>query len=892
MTHLALWARATARPCLDPARALLRPRWLAGWAGLLLLALIGSELQAAPPQNLVLDVTPGALVSTSRKGADVTVVIRNNQTNLREQIERLRTPHIVGLLVLSGQNQETILRMTLAPGVVVTDTLSRNPSRLILGLRDLDDAGERPARVDGQRASAQRGTSSPTGLSAIASAGAESLPEGQALESMLAQMPIDQATLLVLDAAEPPRRAVDLDRPIFCIGSRVMYPVPLPPESLTIRDWNPPNLGELTGAEAALVGRGLALLSSGKPAEAEQEFRKFERRFPASPFLNDVRYLVVEARFAAAKASGRSSLRLEAIERLRDQLRLAPKSLKRLRPLYVAGLTYLDLKYYAEASTMFRDVLAGTPEADPNRVKVLVALGWSDYHRFANEDALLAYRTAFPLLDTEWKREVLLSMTTLMAQKGWYKHVLDLLVILKQHYPETTKSLLYRVLHAESLYRLDRFEESRVMFEQIRAEMGRATPRLYEYRIGEALMVAQRLKEARRQFLAPSLESSADKRKWQEAMQQLRNLQMDMLVDKDSPGRLVVNLEKLRKLRSDSPFAPVAEEAMIEFIKYYIVREMLTDSLGILKTFLVAHPSNSHHRTMLQLVWKQVQEQLERDFKAERYFEMLGLYEKAHPVVMVSGNYESSVNYLVARAYANLGLFDMSYRTLSEGFFIEGSSQVLEDRSLLMLAEVQRGQGKHAEARKALAFVRARNPGPETVKLAHLEDARNFAAEGQVREAVTAWREYANREEDPANRALELTRAGAYVVDKRGCDEAMALLRDAAAAAKTVVGEARERQAETFYQYGQCLFELKRYEEAANALRDALSRQPVHQMTTFARYAIGRSYLQTKREADGELLLKGLASELGKNPEDPWMKLASEELDQLSWRRSLGGSTE
>lgn len=857
---------------------------------LLLCWLSSGTLLAAPPQNIVLEVSPGSSVSSTRRGSDVTVVIRGNQVNIREQVERLRTPHITGLLVLSGQNQETILRMTLAPGVVVTDSVSRNPSRLILSMRDLDAPIASSSRAESGRSVAGPAPSSASSLATIASAGAESLPDGQVLENMLEQLPIDQATLLVLDAAEPPRRPADLEKPIFCIGSRVMYPVPLPPESLTIKDWNPPNLGELAGAEAALVGRGLALLSAGQPAEAEQEFRKFDRRFPDSPNVNDVRYLMVEARFAAAKASGRSSLRLEAIERLRDQLRLAPKSLKRLRPLYIAGLTYLDLKYYAEASTMFRDVLAGTPADDPNRAKVLVALGWSDYHRFANEDALLAYRTAFPLLDPDWKREVLLSMTTLMAQKGWYKHVSDLLVILKQHYPETTRSLLYRVLHAEALYRLDRLEESRVMYEQIRAEMGRETPRLYEYRIGEALMVAQRLKDARRSFLAPSLETSSDKRKWQEAFQQLRNLQMDMLVDKDSPARLVVNLEKLRKLRTENPFAPIAEEATIEFIKYYIVRDMLTDSLGILKTFLVAHPTNSHHRTMLQLVWKKVQEQLEKDFAAERYFEMLGLYEKAYPVVMVSGNFESSVNYLVARAYANLGLFDTAYKTLSEGFFIEGSSQVLEDRSLLMLAEVQRGQGKYEEARKALKFLRARNPGSETLKLAFLEDARTYAQEGQVREAVTAWRAYVTLESDPTAKVRELAKAGSYVVDKRGCGEALALLGDATLTARSIQGSARADLAGPFYSYGQCLFELKRYEEAANALREALSRQPVHEMTTFARYAIGRSYLQTRREADGELLLKTLASELGKNPDDPWMKLASEELDQLSWRRSLTGT--
>lgn len=862
---------------------------------LLLVSGLTPPVQAqSQTQNMVLEVTPGTRTTINRRGNDVTVVIRNNRSNVRDQIERLRSQAVTGLLVLSGPNQETILRMSLAPGYSLSSAESVNPPRLILSLRNREasllanqGAGEGRA-AGGARARAGSAGARASAAPSVTLTGMIGAATERLSEQALAALPLETAVERALESAEPPRRPVDLNSNVLCLGSRVMYPVPLPEENLVMEDWTPPVLGNLQGKEAELVTRGLELMAQNKGAEAEAELRKFERRYATSPHINDVRYLVVEAHFMAANNSGKTTSKLEAIERLRDQLRRNPDNYNRLRSLYLAGRIYVDLRYYHEGSTMFRDVLAGIAPDDPNRQKVLIAVGWSDYHRYSNDDALLAYRTAFSLVGPERQAQILMALSTVMAQKGWYFHLLDLLTLVRVHFPKLVNGTLYRVLLAESLYRTDRFQESREIFEKLKAELARSFPRLYEYRIGEALIVEQRFKEARKYFLAPSLETSTDKRKWQEAMQTLRNLQMDMVTDADSETRLLNNLEKLRKLRNDSPFPPIAEEVTIEFIKYYVSRNNLFDALGMLKTFLTAHSKNSHSRTMLDMVWAKVQNQLLEDYKADRYFEMLGLYERAYPVVAAAGAYESKVTYLVARTYANLGLYDRAYRTISEGFFIEGSTQMLSDESMLMLVEVQRGQKRYVEARKALAYLRSRSQDPDTLKKAILEEARLNEAEGHFADALKAYRTYTSLETDLATKIQTLTYAAAMMTQANGCTAALPILKDARELAYQVKDpKERGKVSDTFYRYGECLFAEKRYDEAATALRDAMSREPTHALVTFARYAIAKSYGATKREKDGETLLRLLADEKTRLPDDPWVRMAVEEIDQLEWRRSL-----
>lgn len=849
----------------------------------------------AQSQSMVLETSPGAKATISRRGNDVTVVVRNNRTNLREQVERLRTQAVTGMLVLSGPDQETIIRMSLAPGYSLGTSQSTNPPRLILNLRG--GRSELPARdVSGPQAVAvERARTLQAVREAVAPAAAERANLGVVggsselpTQSELLSLPLNTAVERLLSAGEPPRRNADLNSNVLCLGSRVMYPVPLPDDTLDLEDWTPFSFGRMQGKEAELAQRGLTLLSENKPAEAEEELRKFDRRFPNSAYIKDVRYLALEARFLAALAAKKATARLEAIERLRDLLRQDPNNYNRLRVIYLAGRTYVDLRYYHEASTMFRDALAGISNDDPNRQKILVAVGWSDYHRYSNDDALLAYQTAFPLVSQERQGALLMAISTVMAQKGWYAHLLDLLVLVNKHYPKLVNSTLYRVLLGEGLYRTDRFQESRSVFEKLKAEMSRNFPRLYEYRIGETYIVEQRFKEARKSFLAPSLETSTDKRKWQEAMQALRNLQMDMVTDKDSETRLLNDLEKLRKLRNDSPFPPISEEVTIEFIKYYISRHNLLDALGMLKTFLSAHPNNSHSRTMLQLVWEQVQSKLLEDYKAERYFEMLGLYERAYPVVAASGAYESKVTYLVARTYANLGLFDKAYRTISEGFFIEGSTQMLSDESMLMLAEVQRGQKKFEEARKAIAYLRSRTQNPDTLKKAMLEEARLNEKEGRFANALKAYRAYVDMESDLSTRIQTLTYAASMMTQANGCAAALPILKEARDQAYLVKDpKEREKVSDTYYRYGECLYAENKYTEAAEALRDAMSREPTNKLVTFARYAIAKSYLSSKRTADGEMLLRMLSDEKTRLPDDPWVRMAAEEVDQIEWRKSL-----
>lgn len=845
--------------------------------------LIASHSVQAQSKSVALVITPGTTAQLSRAGSTVTIVVRNNGTNLRDQIDRLRTQAVTGLLVLSGATGETIIRISMAPGYQISQQISRNPPRLILNMQ---------APVKPKAAAVSRSRASASAIAALAPAdlAPTEATEGGVSSSALERLPLDEALTLVLDVAEPPRRPVDMNSNVLCVGSRVMYPIPLPNEKVTLEDWTPATVGTATGVEADLIKRGLDLMAQNMGYEAEQELRKFERRYPKSASVGDVRYLIIEAKFSAALKARKNTSRMEAIERLRDQLRTDPKNYNRIRSLYLAGRTYLDLKYYHEASTMFRDALAAVAPSDPNRAKVLLALAWADYNRYANDDSLLAYRTAFPLVNEEKKGEILLALASLMAQKGWYSHLLDMLSLIKIHYPKRVNTQLYRVLLAEGLYRMDRLIESRTLFEQLRAELGKDVPRLYEFRIGEAFIVEQRFKEARKLFFAPSLEPTADKRKWQEAMQALRNLQMDMVTDKDSETRLLGNLEKLRKLRTESPFAPVAEEVTIEFIKYYVARSNLTDALGMLKTFLTAHAGNSHNRTMLQLVWDKVQSQILEDYNAERYFEMLGLYERAYPIVSSAGAYESKVTYLVARAYLNLGLFDQAYKTISEGFFIEGSTDMLEDNSLLMLAEIQRGQGKFEESRRALTFLRKKSTSPESLRQAMLQEARTWEKEGKIAEATRVYRQYVAMEPEMALRVKELTHAGAMVTQAQGCDAALPVLKDAVQLATQMKGvQERTAVADTFYRYGECLFSVKKYTESADVLRDAMSRDPAHPLLTFARYAIAKSYIASSRQQDGELLLQILADESAKNPDDPWSRMAAEEIEQLNWRRAING---
>lgn len=848
----------------------------------------------AQAQNLALELSPEATHQMTRRGSDVTLTIRNNRTNVRDQLERLRTQTITGMLVLSGAEGELIVRMSLAPGVNISDRRVGNPPRLLLNLESggqSSQASSRPAPTRAGRTTA-RGSSAQPDERRPLDAGAVSGSTGRMLTfDALAQLPLLEALGAVIDEAEPPRRPADLEGQLLCIGSRVMYPVNLPDYKLSLESWNAVTIPGAVGAEAELIQRGLDLLADAHPGEAETELRKFEKRFPQSPRLNDVRYLTVQARFANAEKSGRSSLRLEAMERLRDQLRLDPKNYNRVRLLYIAGRTYQDLKYHHEASTMFRDALAGIRSDDPNRHKVLVALGWSDYKRYANDDALLVWRTAMPLLSREQQSEIMMALASLMAQKGTYNHVRNMLALVRQHFPENVQTVLFRVLEAESLYRLDQFQESRIIYEKLRAELSKDVPRLYEYRIGEALMVEQRFKEARRLFLAPSLESTSDKRKWQEAMQALRNLQMDMIADKDSETRLQSNLSKLQILRTDNPYPPIAEEADLEFIKYYVGRGNLIDALGLLKNFMAAYSKNTLARPVLDLVWKRVQERLKMFYDREQYFEMLGLYEVAYPIVSAAGAYDSDVTYLVTRAYMNMGLFDLAYKTISEGFFIEGSSRILEDQSLLMLSEIQRGQGKYDDALRALSYLRSNSQKPESLKLALLEEGRVHEKAGNPIKAADAYRQFGALEQDPILRVRELTRAGIVMTSARGCEGGTPLLKNAVQMASQVKDpKLRAQVADPYYRYGECLYTLKQYQQVPEVMRDAINRDPVHPLITFARYAIAKSYLGLKREKDGELLLRMLSEERTRLPDDPWVRMATEEIEQLTWQRSLTGT--
>lgn len=850
----------------------------------------------AQAQSLALELSPEATHQVQRRGSDVTLTIRNNRTNVREQLERLRTQSITGMLVLSGADGEQLVRMSLAPGVSLSDRRVGNPPRLVLNLQSGGEATN-ASRTSTQGQSRARNPNARPGSAAQEArrpldAGAVSGSTGRLLTfDALARMPLLEALGAVIDEAEPPRRPADLEGQLLCLGSRVMYPVNLPDYKLTLERWGAVTIPGAEGAEAELIQRGLNLLAEGNPGEAETELRKFEKRFPKSPRLNDVRYLTVEARFVNAEKSGRSSLRLEAMERLRDQLRLDPKNYHRVRLLYIAGRTYQDLKYHHEASTMFRDALAGIRADDPNRHKVLVALGWSDYKRYANDDALLVWRTAMPLISREQQSEIMMALASLMAQKGMYNHVQNILALVRQHFPENMSSVLYRVLEAESLYRLDKFQESRIIFEKLRAELGKDVPRLYEYRIGEALMVEQRFKEARRLFFAPSLESTSDKRKWQEALQVLRNLQMDMITDKDSETRLQNNLGKLQVLRTDNPYPPIAEEADLEFIKYYVGRGNLIDALGLLKNFMAAYSKNTLARPILNLVWRRVQQRLKQFYDREQYFEMLGLYEVAYPIISAAGAYDSDVTYLVTRAYMNMGLFELAYKIISEGFFIEGSSRILEDQSLLMLSEIQRGQGKFDDARKALAYLRSNSKNPESLKQAYLEEGRIFEKSGNPLKAADAYRQYGNLEQEPLARVRELTRAGSVMTSIRGCEGGMPLLKNAVQAAEAIKDpKLRTQVADPFYRYGECLYTLKQFQQVPEIMREAINRDPVHPLITFARYAIAKSYLGMKREKDGELLLRMLSEERARLPDDPWVRMATEEIEQLIWQRSLTGT--
>lgn len=362
---------------------------------------------------------------------------------------------------------------------------------------------------------------------------------------------------------------------------------------------------------------------------------------------------------------------------------------------------------------------------------------------------------------------------------------------------------------------------------------------------------------------------------------------MDLIVG-ESEIRTQISLEKLRRLRASSPFAPVSEEVLIEFIKYYANQGNLPDALAMLRTFLNVNRTNSHRNTIVSMVVTKIEAQIRRDYEAKRYFEMLGLYELAAPVITGEQSYEADIAYLVARAYLELGLYDYAYRAVSEAFFVEGSTRRLSDSALLLLAEIQRNQGKFADVLRTLTFLRQRTDSKDALRRAALEEARMFEGQGNTDLAVFAYSHYAALEPNLLRKASSLARAGMLVAEKDGCIKGLPFLKQASAFARQAsTDDERGELGNVFYQMGECLFSLERYNEAGDSFLTALSWKPNHHLATFARYSLGRAYLEQDRIKEAHLVFEAMARDKEASPKDPWLRMGEQALEQIDWRQSL-----
>ena len=830
-------------------------RW--GWMGLafgLLVAtspLITSSGQAAEGAALSLEVSPGATYRIERVEEELTLAIRNNRINLQSQIDRLRDPRILNALVLGGRRAENIIRLQLAPGVVVSDRLTRNPSRIMLSLM--------PPSA--------------------------SLEGGRSLVRKVMRTPFE-ALQAALEGPDVPLPDPAVGPDLLFAGSRVRYPVPLPAIPITLTDWRPvrPSFG--SGQDADLIQIALELLGKGDARQALVELDKFEKRYPQSPSLSSVRMLTIEAKLELALEQ--PTARMEALEQLKRALRSAPKDPARGRALFLAGRCYLDLQYFAEAAAMFRDALSQVPARTPARAPLLLALALAETRRRAPEAALTALLEVVPMLDPQKQGQVILAIAAVLAQQGQYRRVLKVLDIVDANWRSLASSSTFVLLEAESLYRLNRFAESRPAFERLQTLMGIDPPRIYSFRIGECLMMEKRYQEARRLFIPSTSRIPPESARWIEAMQKLRIHQIDLSVEADA-GRRKVLVDQLRQLRLDTPFAPVTEEVALELVKYHVRLGDLGEAIGQLRMFLAANKGHAHRRAVVNVVWIQIQKQIQTWFKEVKYFELLALYELVYPVVMEEGVYDIATAYTVARSYMSLSLYEKAYESVSEAFFLESASRTLSDNALLLMAECLRELKRYDEARRILGYLRGRKTqGSDSAARATLEDAHILEAEGKLVEAIEAYRRYAQLETRGNARGNALSRAASLITATRGCKAALPDLLELSQRVKPLAdAAARGATAEVYYKLGECQYALDRFDDAAGSLIMALSRDGKHASSSFARYTLGRCYEALHRDSEAQILFRVLAGEHERRPEDTWVRLAQEALDQYAWKKNL-----
>lgn len=693
---------------------------------------------------------------------------------------------------------------------------------------------------------------------------------------------------LILKTTEQPRTPLLDDSPLFCLGSRVLYPVPLPPFPFTERSWLPQRPIMPDGEDGDYLSRCAKKIDDGKYKEAQSDLENFSRRFPDSTLKNHVQYYDLEASMRSIEKVDKSNGVVALLEKLRGLIRKDQKHKMLPRLMFLAGQLYMDLKYYPEASSMYRRLLVIYPENSDKaevmqgRFVALKKLAWSESSRFSDDESIKYFRQALPLAKGAEQGEVVLLMSASIAHKGHYHKLRKLLDFIAETWPTMTTSLAYRVLDAESYYRVDNLKEAKDAYQALHDALKNKNPLIYDFRLGEVSMMQGKYKDARKFFATRSREEDPALKQWQDAMMELRMLQMDM--DDKSVSRRLISLEKLRKLRLENSFAPIVEEVLVEYVKYYMSLENLPDALGMLQSLLSSYRENTLRSILVERIWRQVEKSLREDLRQDRLLSMLGLYERAYSVLSKERSYSPEAAYLVAESYSKLGLYDQAYKVLSEAFLVEGATQVLTDRALLLMADVKRGQKKFNDARHTLELLRKRTNDSISLLLAILEDAKILEEEGKLQEAANVYQRYATSVSDPLLAFNTLKRIGLKILSQKGCSQAIGVFSEAAKFAKNISTQSQiENAADVFYQQGECLFKLERYNEAIEAFSTGISKKSNHKMSTYARYAMANSYSKLQRNQDAERIYRALSKE--KNSDDVWVKLSKDTVEQLDWSR-------
>ena len=698
-----------------------------------------------------------------------------------------------------------------------------------------------------------------------------------------------EITSILNERPAPATRATQKEL-MLCLGSRVMYPIPLIEPRFRDLQWNISRPPPLPGRDAQPLAAATAMMDDGRYGDASRMLRTLLDTIPGGPNQETTRLYLAEAQLLLSKKA-RPSIRKKTLQDLQallpDTEALTPPA---MHALYSAAKAWMDLQEYDQAARDFQRLLNMLPRHDATRYPILLSLGVAHYRAEAYRHTVETLLKAIIYAPPQDAADLVLAIATAEAKQNRFDHVDKLLRVTMNYWPERTQELPSLLLTAETAYRLDRLDTALDAWKRVAQRLGTTMPHIYRYRLGEVLILKKQFDDALHFFLGKDNRANAQSedpdRQWEQAMRSLRRLQIRMRTDTPQKRR-TIHYKNLSRMVLERPRVPIAAEVALELTYFHLLDGNPDQALISLKSLLAQYPDISLRREIVNKVWESVQTELTKDYEAEEYFKLIGLYEQAFQIVGAEQVYNSDIALTVARTYEKLEQYRAAYELLGLAIFLKGSEAKVPSDYFLLLAELRRKTGEYDEARRILHRLESDNS--KTIRAAiRRQRALINEAENRRAEAASEWMAYARIVNSQSDAIEAYHRAGRLMEEERGCAGALQAYKSAAKIPVELDNsDLRSLSARAHISLGRCLYELHYYKQASLQLTQALALDPNHRDQAMARYFLGASFIYTNRIHEGQILLNLLSHDRSNGTQNPWNIMAKDMISQLKWKDEI-----